>query len=60
LSEKNCHHCGAAVLRRVNRNGYLQNIVFPYFGYFPWECVMCRRLRFIRDDGHRVPVRGAI
>jgi hypothetical protein len=39
--------------------GFLQTTLLPYFGYFPWECVMCRRKTYFRDSGHKPIVRGS-
>jgi hypothetical protein len=44
-------------MRRVNRTGFLQTKLLPYFGYFPWECVMCRRKAYFKDSGHKSAVR---
>jgi ribosomal protein L40E len=40
-----CRKCGADALRRENRQGFLQLKVFPLFGLYPWECVVCRKVR---------------
>jgi len=53
LKDKLCIWCNATAFRRINRHGFLQEVVFPYFGYYPWECVMCRKRAFFRDDGHK-------
>ena len=58
VSKKICLKCGSTGFRRVNRVGLLQNYVLPYFGYYPWECVMCRRKRYFRDNGHRSGARS--
>lgn len=36
-----CHKCGSDRVRRVYREGYLQQRVYPLFGYFPWRCLTC-------------------
>jgi hypothetical protein len=44
-----CRKCGAPdALRRENREGFLQFKVFPLFGLYPWECVMCRKVAMYR------------
>lgn len=45
-------HCGSSALRRVNRQGFLEESVLPKLGLYPWECAMCRRKTFLRDNGH--------
>ena len=51
--EKICIGCRGRQFRRVNRNGFLQHRVLTKLGYFPWECILCRRRIFFRDDGRR-------
>jgi len=36
-----CKSCGTN-LRRIPRKGFLQQKVYPSFGYYPWECPVCR------------------
>jgi hypothetical protein len=54
---KQCARCSPGVYRRVNRSSWLERTVLTWLGYFPWECVSCRRKRFFRDQGksYRVP-----
>ena len=40
-------------MRRLGRAGFLQAKVFPLFGYYPWECSICRRKRLLRLRGKR-------
>jgi hypothetical protein len=37
-----CKHCGSN-LRRLSRTGFLQLRVYPLFGFYPWECPVCRK-----------------
>jgi hypothetical protein len=53
MKEKVCIRCRTKTLRRVNRRGFLQMVLLPLMGYFPWECALCRHKKFYRDDGHR-------
>lgn len=39
-------------MRRINRRGFLEETLLPKLGLFPWECAMCRRKTFLRDNGH--------
>ena len=32
-----CETCGCE-MRRFARKGFLQEKVYPFFGYYPWEC----------------------
>ena len=60
LSNKICFHCKSPVMRRLNRVGFFQRVFLPWFGFYPWECVMCRRRSFYHDAGHRPSERGAL
>ncbi len=57
-SEFACPDCGSRHLRRLPRQGFMQLKVYPFFGYFPWECPICRQTRLYRKRGkrtHRAP-----
>jgi phage FluMu protein Com len=41
-TDPKCATCGNT-LRRLSRNGFLEKKIFTFFGYFPWECPLCRR-----------------
>lgn len=59
VANRVCTHCASGPFRRVNRQGWLQQRVLPsLLGLFPWECVMCRRKKFFRDNGNRPSARG--
>ncbi|WP_124847138.1 hypothetical protein [Acidipila sp. EB88] len=45
----NCPHCEKAELRRHGRFGFMERVVFTYFGYYPWECGLCRRIFRLRQ-----------
>jgi hypothetical protein len=30
-------------MRRLLRESFLQKHVYPLFGYYPWECPLCRK-----------------
>lgn len=36
-----CQKCGSDKVHRVFRKGYLQEKIYPLFGYFPWRCMKC-------------------
>jgi DNA-directed RNA polymerase subunit RPC12/RpoP len=40
-NDPKCKRCGN-VLRRLKREGFLETSFFTFFGYFPWECPLCR------------------
>jgi hypothetical protein len=31
-------------MRRLMRESFMQRKVYPFFGYYPWECPLCREL----------------
>ncbi len=47
-----CIWCQSTGLRRLTRRSFLARHVFPLFGYYPWECMSCRRKCYLRSDGH--------
>lgn len=48
-----CPGCGSEYLRRVRREGFIRKRVYAYFGYFPWECAICRKTFMLRVRGKR-------
>jgi hypothetical protein len=47
-----CQKCVQGELRRLNRTGFVEREILYAFGFFPWECVLCRRKFYRRDNGH--------
>jgi hypothetical protein len=41
-------------MRRLARSGFLQRAILPLFGFYPWECFACRKIRCLRVRGKRV------
>ena len=37
-----CKLCGRSETRRLDRHGYLQEVILFKLGFVPWECVFCR------------------
>jgi hypothetical protein len=37
-----CKHCGSGRVFRVFRLGYLQEKIYPLFGFYPWKCRSCK------------------
>jgi hypothetical protein len=48
-----CPHCGYDRTRRVERKGFMQNYIYPMFGYFPWYCRECRQHFLLRERNRR-------
>ena len=36
-----CDECGSDEVYRVFRKGFLQQKIYPMFGFFPWRCRKC-------------------
>jgi hypothetical protein len=58
LKERVCYWCGSTAHRRVNRRSVLEKTFLSLIGFFPWECVICRKRVYFRDDGHRLIAKG--
>jgi hypothetical protein len=35
-------------MQRLPRKGFLQLNVYPWFGYYPWECPFCREPMMVK------------
>ena len=46
-----CPNCASGTLRREAREGFLEDKVYSWFGYFPWSCYLCRKRTMVRDRG---------
>jgi hypothetical protein len=51
-----CEYCGNA-LRRLARQGFMQKEIYSRFGYYPWECPLCREPMMVRQQ-HRLKKRS--
>ena len=51
-----CEYCGNA-LRRLARQGFMQTEIYSRFGYYPWECPLCREPMLVRQQ-HRLKKRS--
>ena len=36
-----CDDCGSDEVYRIFRKGFLQQKIYPLFGFFPWRCKGC-------------------
>jgi DNA-directed RNA polymerase subunit RPC12/RpoP len=36
-----CQKCGSGRVYRVEREGFMQERIYPLFGYYPWRCELC-------------------
>jgi hypothetical protein len=48
-----CVRCGSP-LRRLARESFLQRKVYSMFGYYPWECPLCREPILFKQRGVRI------
>lgn len=46
--ELECPKCHYRDVYRMKRVGFLQIFVYPWFGYFPWECGKCRKTYILK------------
>lgn len=46
-----CPHCRREQLARIARRGFFRQKLCPIFGFYPWECSMCRRQFLLRKRG---------
>ncbi len=53
-----CDYCGNQ-LRRLAREGFMQKKVYSWFGYYPWECPLCREPILVRQQ-HRLKKRSEV
>lgn len=44
-----CKNCRKP-LRRLARRGFLQLKIYPKFGYYPWECPICRETIMVKKQ----------
>jgi hypothetical protein len=47
-----CPRCKSTLMRRNFRHGFLEEKVWPKFGYYPWECCACREVSYFRTRYH--------
>jgi len=40
-------------MRRLMRESFLQKRVYPLFGFYPWECPLCRKTVLRRQRRER-------
>jgi hypothetical protein len=40
-------------LSRTKRVGLFEEHLYPFFGYFPWICSMCKRRILVKNRGER-------
>ena len=51
--EPACSHCGRHHLQRAERSTFFERRVYPYFGYYPWECAICRKITLLKMRGKK-------
>lgn len=50
-----CPKCRREQLARIARHGFLRKKIYAIFGFYPWECAICRRqfMLWKRGAGYR-------
>ncbi len=49
-----CPKCVDSPMRRLPREGLLENRVYAKAGLYPWECPLCRNRVLLRNRGVRI------
>lgn len=47
-------------MSRQPREGFWQETVFSFFGFYPWECTHCRVEKLMHNRGVRVRIKKPI
>ncbi|HWA93698.1 MAG TPA: hypothetical protein VG844_03785 [Terracidiphilus sp.] len=53
MHEVYCKQCGGSRMRRLPREGFMQKNIYAIFGYYPWECPVCRVTQYVHLRGKR-------
>ncbi len=48
-----CPKCKDRALRRMKRQGFLRESVYPLFGYYPWQRRSCKAEILLKSRGQR-------
>ncbi len=41
-----CKRCGGLTFERLQRMGFLQRRILPFFNLYPWRCVLCNKVHY--------------
>lgn len=42
-----CSRCGSTAWERLDRRGFFQTKILPFFDLYPWRCAICNRRRYL-------------
>jgi rubredoxin len=48
-ADMQCPDCGIKYMRRLFRRGFVQTKVLAFFGFYPWECPVCRKPHYYKE-----------
>jgi predicted RNA-binding Zn-ribbon protein involved in translation (DUF1610 family) len=48
-----CPACGGDRMYRLERKGIIQKSIYPFFGFFPWQCKECGNEVMLRKRNRR-------
>ncbi|MGB0065472.1 MAG: hypothetical protein WBP85_13570 [Terracidiphilus sp.] len=51
-----CRKCGSGKVHRIHRDGFVQKMIYPLLGYYPWRCTRCGTLVMLQKR-HRAKIR---
>ncbi len=54
-----CPKCRTGKLKRVEREGFLEENVYAWLGYYPWQCSLCKTRSMVKVRGKRQKVRSS-
>jgi hypothetical protein len=44
---RECVMCGGKVFERLQRKGFLQEHILPFFNLYPWRCAICHKVAYV-------------
>jgi hypothetical protein len=53
MNEHVCHRCKRQTMSRKTRETFMERVVYPFFGKYPWTCKVCRSTEMLTDRGPR-------
>jgi hypothetical protein len=53
MSEHMCSKCNRPTMNRTGRKTFMERVVYPLLGKYPWTCKVCRTTELLSDRGTR-------
>ncbi|MBE7180707.1 MAG: hypothetical protein INR71_05790 [Terriglobus roseus] len=45
--KQTCTRCGSIAWERLDRRGFFQRQILPFFNRYPWRCALCNKERYL-------------